>query len=282
MTLTVHTSRYSTTGVVARKLGVVVHDSESGDGSFQALLNVLQSPGLRPIEGTTRTYGSAYHAITDGLGGYLQVLPATAGPYAAPPTNKTWWHVCIPGFARQTTAEWDDDISRKHIKGVARFIVDKAAIDGYPLVRRTPVGLVARQHGYCGHIDVTNAWHQTDHTDPGPQFPWATLAAEIEALVQPPTPGDDMAKLFKADDGDNAVFAVSGLEAVWCVSRKQIQIGQQMGTIEGSGGVGETSVPRSWFKALTLVGQVPSYDGVTPPPAVTTVAEHFAQHVNVS
>ncbi len=187
-----HPDRYSTSGVTLRKMGVVVHDSESGDGSAQSLVAALQRPGDRPIAGTTRKYGSGYHAVTDGNGGYIEVADATAGPFAAPPANKQWWHVCMPGRAAQSRDEWLDDLSRNHIRGVARFIVDKAAIDGFPFDRLNVSNLLAGDRGYCGHVDISNAWHQSDHTDPGPGFPWDVLAADIAALTQPaPHPNPD-------------------------------------------------------------------------------------------
>jgi hypothetical protein len=44
-----HKDRYSTTGVPTRKLGVVVHDSESGDGSGPVLIELLKRPGDRKL-----------------------------------------------------------------------------------------------------------------------------------------------------------------------------------------------------------------------------------------
>lgn len=32
--------------------------------------------------------------------------------------------------------------------------------------------LKAGHKGLAGHVDVTNAFHQTTHTDPGDHFPW--------------------------------------------------------------------------------------------------------------
>lgn len=185
--MTLHPDRYSTSGVTLRKLGVVVHDSESGDGSSAALLSALASPGDRP-NSHGGVYGSGYHAVTDGTGGYTEVATAAMGPYAAPPTNKAWWHVCMPGRAVQTRTEWLDPLSRAHIRGAARFIVDKHAVDGFPLQRLSAAQLAAGDHGYCGHVDVTNAWHQTDHTDPGAGFPWDVLASDIAALLAPVEP----------------------------------------------------------------------------------------------
>lgn len=44
---------------------------------------------------------------------------------------------------------------------------------GIPIKRITARDLAAGGRGFVGHVDVTNAWHEVDHTDPGPSFPWS-------------------------------------------------------------------------------------------------------------
>ena len=39
--------------------------------------------------------------------------------------------------------------------------------------------LKAGKRGVCGHTDVTDAWHQSDHDDPGPWFPWDRFMAVV-------------------------------------------------------------------------------------------------------
>jgi len=39
--------------------------------------------------------------------------------------------------------------------------------------------LKAGRRGVCGHTDVTDAWHQSDHDDPGPWFPWDKFMAVV-------------------------------------------------------------------------------------------------------
>lgn len=207
-----HPDRYSTSNVALTKHGVVVHDSESGDGTHDVLLRLLQSPGDRLILGSSppRWYGAGYHAISNGVGGWTAVADATAGPFAAPPRNKDFWHVCMPGRAAQTREEWLDPISRNHILGVAKFIVSVHRHDGIPLYRLSSSQLLAGDRGYCGHAEVSNAWGQTDHTDPGRTFPWDVLAGYIDSLaapLPPPPPAseedDFMNRYIVVGDGTN-------------------------------------------------------------------------------
>lgn len=190
MTVLLNRDRYTTSGVIARKRGVVVHDSESGDNSYAALVSYMKAPGDRD-NGHGGKYGSGYHAVTDGLGGYTLMADASAGPYAAPPTNGTWWHVCIPGAASQTRDDWLLDVSRLHIKGVARFIVDRWREDGESWDITSyliATDLVRGRQGITSHREVSNAWHQSDHSDPGPLFPWDILLSDVTLILHPVKP----------------------------------------------------------------------------------------------
>lgn len=233
--MSLHRDRYSTTGVQTRKRGAVLHTSESGDGSASSLVRMLSRPGDRPLGNTGRRYGSGYHAVTDGAGGYVSIADAQAGPYHAPPVNKTMWAICLPGRAAQTRTEWLDALSLNHIRGAAKFLVEKSQIDGFPLVRLTVSELLAGDRGYCDHGDIANAWGQTSHWDVGPGFPWDVLAAEIDALIPkpPPTQPDPIPDLevplhvivaIRGADGlpaDNRRFAWDGISIRWIPSQEE-------------------------------------------------------------
>jgi len=194
MTILLHSDRYSITSTV-RKGGVVVHDSESGDGSSASLVAALTSPGNFPSDSRPGGfYGAGYHGVTDGLGGYVRMADGTAAPYSAPPLNATWWHICMPGRANQTREEWLDELSRNHIRGVAHFIHDMWIEDGktwQPWFVFSDL-LVKGVLGYTSHYQVSLAWHKTTHTDPGKNFPWDVLESDVYALVKA-SEEDDMA-----------------------------------------------------------------------------------------
>ena len=186
--ITVATNRFSKSGVKRVKRGVIVHTYEAGEMlSMDRIVANLGTPGLRkvPDSNPVRFYGSCYHAFPDYRNaGYVQVLEADCGPFSAPPLNKDFWHICIPGFARQTRAEWSDSVSTAQIQGVAKFIADKAGIDHFLLWHDTPNALKTGGTGLFGHRDVTTAYGPIGgHTDPGPAFPWDVLLGRVADLV---------------------------------------------------------------------------------------------------
>lgn len=182
------------------RLVVVIHDSEQAEDLNQTndaeqLMTALQRPGTSGAPG--KLYGSGYHAVTDvyldvATGrlvplGYHQIAPWHARVHAAPPLNEEALHVCIPERVSYTRQAW---LASGHVEAVAMFVRDAGATYGIPLLKRTPAQLRAGARGYCGHVDVTNAWHETTHTDPGTNFPWDHLA-DLVVNGPDPTPPPD-------------------------------------------------------------------------------------------
>lgn len=82
-------------------------------------------------------------------------------------------------------ARWDlPDFDNMLLLGAAltRELATKYSV---PLTEIGPSNLLAGAWGLCGHIDVSNAWHQSDHHDPGVTFPWGRFMSYV---TNPPTP----------------------------------------------------------------------------------------------
>jgi hypothetical protein len=176
-----HPDRYRTGRL--RVDGVVLHTSEQTDpGNAGALTRYLQAPGDRP-----GGYGSSYTYVVDADGWWRCVAEGDTS-FSAPPCNNTHVHACFPGQAAKTRAQWLTAPHRARIRQAAALVVDVHTRHKVPLVRVDVAGLQAGQKGYCGHVDVTVAFHKSDHTDPGTGFPWDVLAADIAAITAPAPP----------------------------------------------------------------------------------------------
>jgi len=84
----------------------------------------------------------------------------------------------VPGHA-YTREQWLDPQVWPAVERAAilcRQLCDK---HGVPKRKLSVADLKAGRRGVCGHVDVTDAWHQSDHDDPGPWFPWDKFMAVV-------------------------------------------------------------------------------------------------------
>ncbi|MDV7244470.1 MULTISPECIES: peptidoglycan DD-metalloendopeptidase family protein [Rhodococcus] len=105
-------------------------------------------------------------------------------PWAAgSPANERGLHLCFKGRASQTRAEWL--AQGRQLDAGARVLRDWHDRYGIPLVKLSGAQMRAGQKGVGGHADTVDAWHSTDHTDPGPGFPWDVLLAKAAGNTTP-------------------------------------------------------------------------------------------------
>ena len=176
-------------------LWVVLHTSEGSEGAnaAESLAAYLTRPGDRATSSGGR-YGSSYHAIADTG---LKVIPCVSDDrvaYSAPGSNTEGLHICIPGKAGQTRAQWLTGSTRAAITTVAAFLLDTRDRYGIPVERLTAAEVYSRTRGYCDHATIRDAFGKTTHYDVGPHFPWDVLADDIRHLSnnRPPDIGDNM------------------------------------------------------------------------------------------
>jgi N-acetylmuramoyl-L-alanine amidase len=143
--------------------------------------------------------------------------------WGAPPNpNSLHIEFCDPQAGNPD--RWHDP---DHQQMLRRGAVDVAAWCTHyklPIVRTGPAALLKGAHGIAGHVDVSQAWHQSDHSDPGPDFPWAQFLGMVVAAAHPKTPkspapkpkprtfadGGDMFQPFMIQvKGDAAIYLVT-------------------------------------------------------------------------
>lgn len=178
----VHPDRYGATRT-GPLLWLIVHTSEGLEGvnSAENLAAFLAQPGDRPSS-SGGFYGASYHYLSD-TDDSIPAVPDNVVAFSAAGANAQGIHFCIPGKAGQTRAQWLDQVSRAAIRETAWAMADRARVHRIPLARLTPANLIAGRAGYCGHADVSLAFHLTDHTDPGANFPWDVLALDLAAYA---------------------------------------------------------------------------------------------------
>lgn len=141
---------------------IVIHDEEypESDNSAEAIAQMFH----------TTTRPASAHQVHDANSTVQCVLDNDVA-YHAPPNERSIGHE-HDGYAHQTREEWLDPKGKLTLELSAAQVAEDCHQHNIPIVKLSPSDLLAGKRGICGHVDVSNAWHQTTHTDPGTQFPW--------------------------------------------------------------------------------------------------------------
>lgn len=130
-----------------------------------------KSGGARSVANYFATHrtGSAHYVVDPGE--IVQCVREGTVAYHAPPnTNTIGIELCDPQSG--SSSRWSDANHEAMLHRAAGLVKSVASRHNVPLHKIGPADLRAGKHGICGHVDVSNAWHLTDHVDPG-GFPWS-------------------------------------------------------------------------------------------------------------
>lgn len=108
----------------------------------------------------------------------------------APGANHNGLGLEHAGRAAQSAAEWNDDYSSRLLDLSSELVAQKCAKYDIPAVWLSPAQLRAGKRGITGHVQVSEAFKRSDHTDPGKSFPVEAYIARVRehlghAFVQP-------------------------------------------------------------------------------------------------
>jgi N-acetyl-anhydromuramyl-L-alanine amidase AmpD len=92
--------------------------------------------------------------------------------YAAPGCNADGLQLELAGYGTQSLDAWLDDYGRAMLNLAAECVAGWNVRYGIPLQHLTNAQLLAGERGLIGHHQASEVYHQSDHTDPGPNFPW--------------------------------------------------------------------------------------------------------------
>ena len=99
--------------------------------------------------------------------------------YGAPGANSDGIHIELAGTQRQSHAEWLDPYGQRLLDRAANIIAQYCVKFDFAPVHLTDAQLLAGDPGIVGHDQVSRVYKQSDHTDPGPQFPWFYLMERV-------------------------------------------------------------------------------------------------------
>lgn len=144
---------------------------------------------------------SSYNVLFGTDGTTVRGNDDNYSPWAAGPTgNRYGFHGSAIGYAARSRADWLKHT--KQLESMARWAADLNRRYGIPLRWLTADQVAAGKWGFCGHAQVSDAWREVNHRDPGAGFPHDVVLARAKEINNP-TPiqekGKDMAERSKED-----------------------------------------------------------------------------------
>lgn len=115
-------------------------------------------------------------------------------------------------------SRWQDADHQEMLHRAAELVVDiSSRWDNVPLEHVNSQNLLGGAHGIPGHVDVSYAWHQSDHSDPGVGFPWSDFMGMVTKHAKPAgatgfTPAEIRYLNFLKTNQENEMRLVSNLK----------------------------------------------------------------------
>lgn len=155
---------------------VVIHDME-----FPEKLSAAEDVA-RYFAGGPPAKSSAHICVdSDSI---VQCVKDSFVANAAPGANHDGIQIELAGYARQTRGEWRDKYSLALLSLAADAVAQYCLKYDIPAVRLTDQQLRAGNRGIVGHDQVSRVYQRSDHTDPGPNFPWARFVLYVKAAYE--------------------------------------------------------------------------------------------------
>jgi N-acetyl-anhydromuramyl-L-alanine amidase AmpD len=127
--------------------------------------------------GSTAPQASAHYCIdADSI---VECVRDTDVAWHAPGANHNGLGLEHAGRAAQSAADWSDDYSLRLLDLSAELVAQKCDKYDIPAVWLSSAQLRAGKRGITGHVQVSQAFKRTDHTDPGKFFPVEAYIARV-------------------------------------------------------------------------------------------------------
>jgi len=99
----------------------------------------------------------------------------------APGANRSGIGIELAGRAKQSPEEWEDEFSRETLARAARLVAHLCRKWSIPVEFVDREGLQQGKAGITTHLEVSMAFHKSDHTDPGKNFPMAAFLDDVRS-----------------------------------------------------------------------------------------------------
>lgn len=159
---------------------IVLHCTQGGEGGGPADLNAAAGLARAMVAG----HRSSFHYAVDADSAVQCVPDLHVAWHAGHTANLIGIGVELCGHAEQTRAEWLDATSLATLCNAARLVADLCRAYHIPAVYFDAPALNASNPvGITTHAAVSVAWRESDHWDPGPEFPATEFVAAVATAL---------------------------------------------------------------------------------------------------
>lgn len=164
-------------------VGPAAHDSGPGNRPIDRIvIHATVSPCVAGQARRTAEWfrnpassGSA-HYVVDPHETVQVVYDGTIAWHAPPNAHSIGVELCdrmvSPDWDQAHPERWSGPAHSAMLRRAGRLVARLALAYDVPITRLDAADLLAHHRGICGHVDVSAAWHESSHWDPGPSFPW--------------------------------------------------------------------------------------------------------------
>lgn len=153
----------------------VFHTTENDD---------LTPPENVAVWQQNKANGSSYNILVGSNGRSVRSNDDNFIPWAAGTTgNRIGIHASAIGRASRSREDWLKWPAQ--LDTLARWAADINRRYGIPLKWLTAAQVRAGERGFCGHAEISAAFREVDHTDPGRGFPHDLILARAMEINNP-------------------------------------------------------------------------------------------------
>lgn len=158
---------------------IVMHCTVSPcvDGGRYAIAHLFKQPGRQ----------ASAHYVTDPGGAVQVVWDDLVAEHAPPNPHSLGIEMCDPlasvAWDKVHAGRWHDAPHQAMLHHAARLVARLCLAYNVPVVKLTADQVKAEQRGICGHVDVSDAFGESTHWDPGPEFPWDDFIGMVQRRV---------------------------------------------------------------------------------------------------
>lgn len=153
---------------------VVLHTMETGENN-----SIAENIGAGWFT-NPNAQASAHYCVDDNS--IVQCVNEGDYAWASGPTgNLNGIQIEMAGRAAQSRADWLDDYSRAMLERTAALTADICKRHGIPVRVLTDEQVARGEAGITTHASLARVFRETDHSDPGPNFPWEFFMERVQA-----------------------------------------------------------------------------------------------------